>query len=167
MSNLLAGLERVFSIESHGTRSKIKMHIFLDIGRELTENDKNNILNYGNALTGLITAETQRIDPVNIQEAIEVREKILDLFAGRDIFVEEIPNKYDNRINSPWFVVTTKSGRITIGWRKRVINIDWSDSIIPHYGAELFKDEGTDFGDKYIHAWGYEAAKEYLDKLLA
>ena len=62
-------------------------------------------------------------------------------------------------------MVTTQKGRIKLGWRKRVINIDWSESDIDLDGNEIFKDERVTTGDKYVHAWSYEKAIEYLTKL--
>ena len=94
----------------------------------------------------------------------------MNLFGSETIYVEEIPNGYCNRYcckHLPWFVVTTKVGRITIGWRKRVINIDWEGSAITKKANELFPQEDVTKGDKLIHAWGYEKAKEYIGVLLS
>lgn len=83
------------------------------------------------------------------------------------IYVEEIPNEYKSKLYNPapWLIVTTVRGRIKIGWGKRAISIDWSDSDIEDWAEELFKDEEvTKFG-KGIHAWGYAKAAEFLRKL--
>jgi hypothetical protein len=68
---------------------------------------------------------------------------------------------------APWFLVDTEIGQIKIGWRKRVINIDWSNCrndkelcLTP-----LFKTESTTVGDTYVHAWGWDKAIEYLHSI--
>lgn len=107
-------------------------------------------------------------DPNSAVASKKERDELLSCFPDH-IFVEEIPNGYSPGAyylrHLPWFIVTTKLGRIKIGWRKRVINIDWSDSIIEHTAEGLFPDEDTTKGDKYIHAWSLEKAKEYIEAL--
>lgn len=61
-----------------------------------------------------------------------------------------------------WFNVKTPYGTILIGWRKRVINIDWSDTGVSVPGVP---GEDVTCGDKYTHAWGEEKALEYLTKI--
>ena len=65
----------------------------------------------------------------------------------------------------PWIIVTTNKGRIKLGWRKRVINLDWSESDIKIKAEVLFKEEGSTKGNQYIHCWGEDKAFEYLKKL--
>lgn len=66
----------------------------------------------------------------------------------------------------PWFHVRTHIGVIEIGWRKRVINIDWSRCRFGNKDiAALFKDENVTVGETYVHAWGKEKAVEYLTKI--
>lgn len=89
------------------------------------------------------------------------------------IFAKEIPNEYCPKaccITKPWAVVTTSKGHFKIGWRKRVINIDWTDSVISASGEELFPEEDVTKSSKYeqkrlIHAWGWDKAVEYLKEL--
>lgn len=67
---------------------------------------------------------------------------------------------------APWFKVETEVGPITLGWRKRVINIDWSKT--PHKGKNipaLFSDEDVTKDNTSIHAWGQDKAIEYLSKI--
>lgn len=98
-------------------------------------------------------------------------EKLKSLFteAGFDtVHVKVIENQYSSDAwywTSPWITVTTSQGIITIGWRKRVINIDWSQTTLCINGEELFKGENTTTATDYIHAWSYEKAVEYLKKL--
>lgn len=83
----------------------------------------------------------------------------------------EISNEYCNCEHcAPWFNITTQFGVIKIGWRKRVINIDWSKlyddtpelKSINSKLTNLFENEDTTKGQNYIHAWGAEKAQEYL-----
>jgi hypothetical protein len=95
------------------------------------------------------------------------RAELLGLFPDT-IFVEEIPNGYCPRWcckHLPWFVVTTKIGRIKIGWRKRVINIDWSGTQAPK-AEDLFPQEDVTKFERGIHAWGLEKAREYVLRIL-
>jgi len=65
------------------------------------------------------------------------------------------------RHRSPWWLVKTPWGLIELGWRKRVIDIDWSDTPVR---AILTEDDVTK--DKtYIHAYGEEKAVTYLRAL--
>jgi hypothetical protein len=76
---------------------------------------------------------------------------------------------------APWFNVETEFGVIKIGWRKRVINIDWSQILTARAEVglkkidflSLFKDEDVTKEPDYIHAWGWEKAQEYLGRLLS
>jgi hypothetical protein len=78
-----------------------------------------------------------------------------------------IPNEYytDPTYFGPWFIVDTEWGALRIGYRKRVINIDWSGTQINHNGDITFKDEGVTVGRTMIHAWGKDKAIEYLRTL--
>lgn len=110
-------------------------------------------------------------DPKSEEQAKKEREQILGCFPeDMKIFVEEIPNGYGDMYylkHLPWFIVTTPKGRIKIGWRKRVIEIDWSDSPIKEDSEDLFDDEDVTKGHKSIHAWSVDKAKEYIAKILA
>lgn len=91
----------------------------------------------------------------------------LFLLAGFNVVrAWELPNGYDpvSRPDSHWWLVRTEQapGLIKIGWRKRVINIDWEDTGVEI--EELTKDEVTK--DKTgVHAWGNAKAVEYLTAL--
>lgn len=76
-----------------------------------------------------------------------------------------IPNEYCRCVRcGPWFVAETPYGQIKIGWRKRVINLDWSGT--QNTFPTLFAEEDVTQGTTYIHAWGYEKATDYLGRLL-
>lgn len=159
----------IYSQQSWG-KYNIDIEISVDLGREFTRKDEYNALDLGGQLVDKFMEETYNLDPTNKIAGQKEREEILSVFGDRTIFVEEIPNGYCPNYcckHLPWFVVTTNKGRIKIGWRKRVINIDWSDSIIPYEAESHFPNENTTKYEKTIHAWGLEKAKEYIDKLLA
>lgn len=101
-----------------------------------------------------------------------LREQILALFALsfiRVLGVWELPNDYwpehadyaEVRNNSPWFLVKTNKGLIKIGWRKRVLSIDWSDTSI----RTIVTEEKVTKNESLVHAWDYRKALEYLTVL--
>jgi hypothetical protein len=51
-----------------------------------------------------------------------------------------------------------------LGWRKRVISIDWSRTNVSL--PDLFEGEDVTRDDTMIHAWGYDKCAEYLKKLV-
>ncbi len=98
------------------------------------------------------------------------RKAILECFRQEEIYVEEIPNGYTNSYiasNDPWFVVTTRFGPITIGWRRSVIHIGWdnNNSLKNCDGNLFFGEEDTTKSRYLIHAWSYQRAKAYIAKL--
>jgi hypothetical protein len=69
--------------------------------------------------------------------------------------MEAIPNGYDATVPNyygPWFLVHTDHGKIKIGWRKRVINIDWKQTTFTTPSS--FKDEAVTQGPHYIPRMG-------------
>lgn len=148
----------------------IELEILVDVGREFTNKDERNIQETADQIISDLMEETYNLDPQNKIDAENDKTEILSIFGDRVILVEEIPNGYCSRYcckHLPWFIVTTTKGKIKLGWRKRVIQIEWEDSIIPEDAETLFPDEDvTKFG-KGIHAWGIDKAKEYINKLLS
>jgi len=87
------------------------------------------------------------------------------LLAGIEIkAIVPIENEYWPRAyvelieKNPWYLVTTEFGVIKIGWRKRVISIEWSQT---NRRGEVTHDDVTK-GDDYVHAYGYGSAVTYL-----
>lgn len=120
-------------------------------------------------IAGEIQAAVIAVDEQTKKAAAQEREELISVFNSANIFVEEIPNGYCHSWccrHKPWFIVTTKVGRFTIGWRKRVIYINWEDTIGSKVGGELFSNEHTTYGDKYIHAWSLGKAKEYVNAII-
>lgn len=97
------------------------------------------------------------------------KSELLALFPG-SIFHEEIPNEYNDSPYfkaQPWLSVTTTSGIFKIGWRKRVISLDWSRTLCKKTAEDLFEDENTTKGNYYIHAWSLDDAKKYINTIIS
>lgn len=157
--------------ESYGQLGSFGIHIEVAASENVLENlnnfDFRRIKNQAseNILTYMQSVAKQQ-DPNTAIETTN-NKKLLSIFE-HPIYVEEISNEYCSDWcckHLPWFVVYNAFGPIKIGWRKRVINIDWSKTIIHYTADELFPDERVTKGDKYIHANNLEKAKEYITKL--
>lgn len=166
-------LKEVYSIESYGgSGNKVLMKIFVDLGRELTETDKNNISNAAYDLERQLKSENVRLDPKTTERVKEDKKNIIDLFKGQEIFVQEVPNEYGGVNDAyykhfPWYRITTKIGHFKIGWRKSVMSIHWDETLVNTKAKILFPDETVTMGDNYIHAGSYEAAQEFIDKIMS
>lgn len=70
-------------------------------------------------------------------------------------------SSYDDvRAKNPWWVLQVEGGQITIGWRKRVIAIDWS---FTKRRGQVTEDDVTK-DHSSVHAWTHAKAVEYLRK---
>jgi hypothetical protein len=70
-------------------------------------------------------------------------------------------NGYDWEREDHWWLVKVDQGYIKIGWRKRVINIDWSETPLRKI---ITPDDVTKSGDM-VHAWSIAKAIEYLTEV--
>ena len=75
--------------------------------------------------------------------------------------VQSWMNDYRWRYARPSWLVKTPCGLIEIGWRKRVISIDWSDTPI----RVIVTTDDTTKTDTSVHAWTEVAAMTYLEAL--
>lgn len=158
--------KEVYKHEAYGNPT-IGVKILVSCNHELSEDEKSVLRKADDMIFQALDRGHMLQDEESIRHGKEMKEKILSLFDGA-IFVEEIPNGYCSQaccIHYPWFIVTTKIGHIKIGWRKRVINIDWSKTNQKKSANELFPNEDVTKEGHSIHAWGYDKAKEYLKKL--
>lgn len=147
----------------------VKVEVNVGCNRPLTRKEQDEIRECIDKISFMIYQTGQLQDPMFLEALKQEREKLLACFPTA-VYVKEIPNGYDpNRLMNPWFSVTTPKGVIKIGWRKRVINIDWNESDIQVIGGDLFGGEmaNTTVCAKSIHAWSYEKAQEYISRLLA
>lgn len=76
-----------------------------------------------------------------------------------------VENKYSERSPNRWYYVYTNVGAIMIGWRARVILIDWTNSVVTHSAKELFPEFDTTKIDKSIHMWSLQDAQKVITKL--
>ncbi len=100
---------------------------------------------------------------------IAERAELVALFPAGS-YVEEIPNGYCSdwcHKHLPWFKVTTPVGRFTIGWRKRVIHLEWTETQGTKTAANLFAADDVTKGERYIHAWGLDKARAYIAAVIA
>lgn len=68
---------------------------------------------------------------------------------------------YETKPRCAWWFVKTPVGWVEIGWRKRVISINWEDTPIRAVitADDVTKDEAS------VHAWDTGKALEYLKAL--
>lgn len=105
-------------------------------------------------------------DPKNIEYGKKEQELLLACFPSM-IYVKKDVNPYWREYTfRPMLNVTTAKGVISIWWRKRVIEIDWSDSDVHDLASTLFPNEDVTKCEYSIHAWSYDKAKEYIKKIL-
>lgn len=86
------------------------------------------------------------------------------LLAGIELYAATpTPNLYGSAsYRGPWWWCQTVIGPIQIGWRKRVILIDWS--LDNPLRCEVTRHDVTK-SETMVHAWSYSAAVEYLAAL--
>ncbi len=116
------------------------------------------------------------VDSLEKQHEIEVASakmieklKAVFLLAGIDCkSFHKLPNEYcgdqcEVCRCQPWGLAETKHGLIKIGWRKRVINIEWPKEAEVHGKDVKSKEEAWVTDDETgVHAYGYAKAVEYL-----
>jgi len=152
-------------------QSECGLDLYLKLDRPITERDREVI---DRAMSGMhrdLLAESTRLHPDNVawkaQWLLDARSMFLA--AGLSpIYVREIDNKYCGPQCCPhrvWLLVTTPIGVFEVGWRKRVLQIDWSATDVAARAADLFPDEDVTKGDRSIHAWGYDKAMAYIAKI--
>lgn len=162
-------------IECHGGNGSFKGSVLIESEKyeSLSKETKNHISFRASDHLAKIQ-ELIEIEWAKVNEADKRNNHVAELTelfksAGFEtIHVETIDNQYCSEAccyKSPWIIVSTIKGRIKLGWRKRVMNLDWSESDIKAVGTELFKGEETTTGKRYIHCWSKNKAIEYLKKL--
>jgi hypothetical protein len=163
----LTNWKTIYKQESYGEKNYgVEIRVAMD--REITDSDNMAMYRIADQIESAIMTETMRLDPEAQKSREEDRTKLMELFGGEKIFVEEIPNGYSNSwyySMTPWYKVTTPRGIITLGWRKRVISISWEPSVTGT-AESIFPGEDVTKFDRTIHAWGYDKAKLYISRLL-
>lgn len=116
-----------------------------------------------------VMASVVMADPKAQERAKGVRAGLMALFGTELIYVEELPNGYCSEWccrHLPWFKVTTRVGHFVVGWRKRVINIDWTETSGTETSTELFPGEDVTKWDRAIHAYGLDKASDYIKAII-
>lgn len=143
--------------------------VFVKIPRELGDEDTWGTLRKASEdILSALHVETLRLKPETAEQTAVEKARILGCFRER-IYAEPVPNGYCSRWCChfrPWYVVTTPMGRIKIGWRKRVLHLEWTDSLIAQTAAQLFPTEDVTRFDRVIHCHGYDKAAQYIDVLM-
>jgi len=145
------------------------------IDRDLTEDEQDAFNRASDIIADALLKGNTGANPETHKKAKLNKLELMSYFGLNALYVEEISNGYCSRgccAFYPWFVVTTPIGRIKIGWRKSVIHLEWTDSKIKADASEIFPHEEAWSGyettqyDKVIHAHNYDAAKNYIDRLM-
>ena len=163
--------------ESWGDRGHTAMSLFAmlpdHVTPEILDGIEKSSRDEFRALLRKVTAFVTATDPKNIAWKAAWQAKARELFEAAgypSAIFHEIPNEYCGPLCCPhrvWYNVTTAIGVVKIGWRKRVIGIDWTQTVLGRSAADLFPDEDVTKVGTMIHAWSYEKAEEYLHALLA
>lgn len=146
---------------------EISANIDIILDRELTSDESYFINQKSEEIIRLLRKNTIVNSDQHKNELKEEKDKIISCFGGIHIYVKPIDNGYGKNSLNPWFEVTTSKGIIVIGWRHRVINIDWEKSDIKDKADDLFPNENVTKDHKSIHAYGYDKATQYLRLLLS
>lgn len=162
----------VYKQESVGEDGHIILEIRLQYPRELGPNDKKAIDKAARDILGELHVTTRLTDPKYLgykEEWLTAARKAFRDVGIPSIYVQQIPNEYCGPKccpHLPWLLVTTPSGIFKVGWRKRVIVLDWSKTDIFCTAAEAFENEKVTMEDQMIHCWSYEKLTEYLHRLV-
>ena len=67
---------------------------------------------------------------------------------------------YDD-VRKPWWLFLTDIGLVQLGWRKRVLSIEWDAN-----GTRgMVTEDDVTKGETYVHAWSVEKAVAYMREL--
>ncbi len=165
---------KVASEEGYGDHGAFGIEIRATIDHDACQAERSAFLEAVRVVKFAILSEKMRLDP-EVQAARETeRGKLLSLFPVQ-FSVDELQNGYCHDwccTQKPWYRVLTPRGYIKIGWRKSVINIDWTETNVKLSGEELFPGASFTVSGKYerdrlyCHAWGYDKASEQLATIL-
>jgi hypothetical protein len=73
------------------------------------------------------------------------------------------PRYFETPPRQVWWFVKTPLGWIEIGWRKRVIAVDWQDTAV----RRIVTSDDVTKAETMVHAWSEAKAIEYLAALNA
>lgn len=160
--------KKVFGSESIGMYN-IAIQLLVTMGdREFDDTDSSNIYPELKVIEDKLQARTDILNEQTTAQLKETKENIIKLF-NEPVYVLEIPNEYGKTWyyrNRPWFMIWTKVGPIKIGWRSSVMHIEWTTISNRIKAEDLFPESTSTKYDYIIHAWSYQEAKQYIDKIL-
>jgi hypothetical protein len=165
-------IQTLYKTESYGGYDN---HFYLNIevesgDRVLDDADRLACYPHIQAIERLIRGRTYALKPETQAAVVEEKTKLLEVFGDEKIWVQPVENRYHgdspHGMLFPWFDVTTRYGIFLIGWRKRVVHLDWSRTLIKKDAETLFPTEDVTKMACMIHAWGYGKLKQYMDVLL-
>lgn len=81
-------------------------------------------------------------------------------FALENCYWPAYPNYFGLR--TPWYLAMTDWGPIKVGWRKRVLSINWETTMI----RKIVTEHAVTKSDVMVHAYKYEDAVSYLKELV-
>lgn len=154
-------------IESWGDRFRIGVHIQI-AGIPVSDEDGYLCMRHAESLKlELLTAQVKR-DPEVAKQKQEVVSRLSACFP-EPIHVRQVPNEYCGQWcceHLPWLIVTTKRGAFKIGWRKRVISLDWSGSDVAATAEAWISRPSLVTCSSGNNAWSYEDAARYVAAVL-
>lgn len=156
------------AIESFGGEDTFGVRVFVSVRRELTNDDSYAISAPVEAIRDTILRASIKADPAKQQDAREEVAKLAAVFLS-PIYVEEIPYEYCHQwccSHRRWLMVTTPVGHFKIGWRKRVIHLEWTNTRVKATAEELFPAGDVTKEGRMIHAYGYDKAREYVRRIM-
>lgn len=80
----------------------------------------------------------------------------------------ELVNQYwgKNDVRGPWWLIQTDIGPIRIGWRKRVIEIEWDACSFGHLPVRgIVTEDDVTKNESLVHAYSMVDAVKYLASL--
>jgi len=150
---------------------QVKCEEFDELSDEEKKNISHKVSQYLESLHEEIMKAHKR--QTNPAARINYAEKLASIFetAGFEVpYLKIVDNEYSNSYHyydQPWVTLYTDKGPIKVGWRKRVIHLEWDQLHINMYADEIFPKEKTTKGPYHIHCWGEDKLSEYAKQLAA
>ena len=157
---------------STNTTFGIRISVLLE--RDLSESEQKLCRDFIYDLTDAVD-DTNALNNVVLRKEGEARAQVLERLFEQPIYAERVKNSYEGdrvagQIASPWLRVTTSVGHFVVGWRKRVINIDYSGinvkGLAAVQDADPFSAIDVTKTSTSIHAWGLENARNYIATII-
>jgi len=166
---------KILSSETRFGHTAIGVKVLVMLDREFNEADASAGWRVIRDLFASLEMESARLNPKTAEERQKEKTDIEKCFTDADfpaIYMEQIPNEYwgdkdPMALRSPWYNVATKIGFFKVGWRKRVLVLDWERTEVKTTADTLFQNEDVTKGERMIHCYGYGKATEYLKRVMS